>query len=56
MELDASTVHPKATDVMVQRGTIQNWIYRGTAPCVLAVVLVDAKSVEAGGKVLPAVG
>jgi len=56
MELDASTVHLKATDVMVQRGTIQNWINRGIAPCVLAVVLVDAKSVEAGGKVLPAVG
>lgn len=56
MELDDSTVHLKAGDVMVQRGTIHNWVNRGTAPCVLAVVLVDAKSVEAGGKVLPAVG
>ena len=56
MELDGSSVHLKAGDVMVQRGTIHNWINRGTAPCVLAVVLVDAKSVEAGGKVLPAVG
>ncbi|HWM78963.1 MAG TPA: cupin domain-containing protein, partial [Methylomirabilota bacterium] len=56
MELDESVVHLKAGDVMVQRGTIHNWINRGTAPCLLAVVLIDAKSVEAGGKILPAVG
>jgi len=56
MELDDSLVHLRAGDVMVQRGTIHNWVNRGTAPCVLAVVLIDAKSVEAGGKVLPAVG
>jgi quercetin dioxygenase-like cupin family protein len=56
MDLDGTMVHLKAGDVMVQRGTIHNWINRGTAPCVLAVILVDAKSVEAGGKVLPAQG
>lgn len=56
MELDDSLVKLKAGDVMVQRGTIHNWVNRGTAPCVLAVILVDAKSVEAGGKVLPAQG
>ncbi len=56
MELDDSLVHLRAGDVMVQRGTIHNWINRGTDPCLLAVVLIDAKSVEAGGKVLPAVG
>ena len=57
MELDDSVlVHLKAGDVMVQRGTIHNWINRGTVPCVLAVVLVDARSVEADGKVLAAVG
>jgi len=56
MELDDSLVHLQAGDVMVQRGTTHNWVNRGTAPCVLAVVLIDAKSVEAGGKVLPAVG
>ena len=56
MELDGSVVHLKAGDVMVQRGTIHNWINRGTQPCVIAVVLVDAKPVEAGGKVLNAVG
>ena len=41
---------------MVQRGTIHNWINRGTEPCVLAVILIAAKSVEAGGRVLPAAG
>jgi quercetin dioxygenase-like cupin family protein len=56
MELDGSVVHLKAGDVMVQRGTIHNWVNLGTAPCVLAVVLVDAKPVEAGGKVLNAAG
>jgi quercetin dioxygenase-like cupin family protein len=56
MELDDSTVHLQAGDVMVQRGTIHNWVNRGAAPCVLTVVLIDAKPVEAGGKVLPAVG
>ena len=56
MELDDSLVHLKAGDVMVQRGTIHNWINRGAAPCVLAVVLIDAKPVEAGGKILDAVG
>ena len=56
MELDDATVHLGAGDVMVQRGTIHNWINRGTEPCVLAVILIDAKSVQAGGKVLPAVG
>ena len=56
MELDDSAVHLKAGDVMVQRGTIHNWVNRGTGPCVLAVVLVDAQPVEVGGKVLNAVG
>jgi quercetin dioxygenase-like cupin family protein len=56
MELDDSTVHLRAGDVMVQRGTIHNWVNRGTEPCVLAVILIAAKPVEAGGKTLPAVG
>ena len=43
-------------DVMVQRGTMHNWVNRGPAPCLLAVVLIDAKPVEVGGKTLNAVG
>ena len=56
MELDDTTVHLKAGDVLVQRGTIHNWVNKGTAPCVIAFVLVAAKPVTAGGKVLNAVG
>jgi hypothetical protein len=29
----------------VQRGTIHNWVNRGTQPCVIAFVLVAAKPV-----------
>jgi quercetin dioxygenase-like cupin family protein len=56
MELDGSTVYLKAGDVLVQRGTIHNWVNRGTVPCVIAFVLTAAKPVEVGGKVLPAQG
>jgi len=56
MELDNSVVHLKAGDVLVQRGTIHNWVNRGNAPCVIAFVLIDAKPVEVGGKVLQAQG
>jgi quercetin dioxygenase-like cupin family protein len=57
MELDdGKSVHLKAGDVLVQRGTIHNWVNKGTAPCVIAFTLVAAKPVTAGGKVLNAVG
>ena len=57
MELDeGEQVHLKAGDVMVQRGTVHNWVNRGSAPCTMAVILVHAKPVESGGKVLQAFG
>ncbi len=57
MELETGDItHLKAGDVVVQRGTVHNWINRGPEPCVIAFVLIAAKSVEAGGKVLPAFG
>ena len=56
MELDDTTVHLKAGDVLVQRGTIHNWVNRGTQPCVIAFVLIAAKPVAVGGKVLHAQG
>ena len=56
MELDGTSVHLKAGDLLVQRGTIHNWVNKGTTPCVIAFVLVAAKPVTAGGKVLSAVG
>lgn len=57
MELDNGVeVHIKAGDVMVQRGTVHNWINRGTESCVLAVILIHAEPVIAGGKTLAAHG
>ena len=56
MELEDSVVHLKAGDVLVQRGTVHNWVNRGTQPCVIAFVLIDASPVKIGDKVLNAVG
>jgi quercetin dioxygenase-like cupin family protein len=57
MELDDGVVVKlKAGDVLVQRGTIHNWVNRGTEPCMVAFVLVSAKPVMASGKTLAAVG
>jgi len=56
MEVDAESVHLKAGDVVVQRGTIHNWTNNGSQPCVIAFILIDAKPVTAGGKVLEATG
>src|SRR6266853_1277768 len=46
MEMDGTTVHLRAGDVLVQRGTIHNWINRGANACIIAFVLVAAKPVE----------
>ena len=56
MELDGTSVHLQAGDVLVQRGTIHNWVNKGTAPCVIAFAQVAAKPVTAGDKMLNAVG
>ena len=56
MELDAGSVHLKAGDVLVQRGTIHNWVNKGKEPCIIAFTLISAKSVSAGSKTLHAQG
>jgi len=56
MQLDGSEVHLRAGDVLVQRGTLHNWVNRGTQPCVIAFVLVAAQPVERDGKELRALG
>ena len=48
MDMDASTVHLKAGDVMVQRGTNHAWVNRGTVPARLAFVLIDAMPLGIG--------
>lgn len=57
MELDDGVVVKlKAGDVLVQRGTIHNWVNRGPEACMIAFVLVSANSVSAEGRVLHADG
>ena len=57
MELDDGvTVHLKTGDLLVQRGTIHNWVNNGTEPCIIAFSLIAAKPAMPGGKPLPAHG
>ena len=57
MELDdGKSVHLRAGDVLVQRGTVHNWVNRGKEPCVIAFSLIAAKPAVAAGKRLDAFG
>jgi quercetin dioxygenase-like cupin family protein len=56
MEMDGTLLHLKAGDILVQRGTIHNWINNGSAPCVIAFALIDAKPATAANKTLEAIG
>lgn len=47
MELEAGDeITLRAGDVLVQRGTIHNWINRGTETCRIAFVLISARPSE----------
>lgn len=48
MDMDNSSVHLKAGDVMVQRGTNHSWVNRGTVPARVAFVLIDATPLGIG--------
>jgi quercetin dioxygenase-like cupin family protein len=55
LELDGGeTVTVRAGDVVVQRGTSHVWHNRGTAPCRFAWILLDARPVKVGGRLLGA--
>jgi quercetin dioxygenase-like cupin family protein len=43
MELETGPVHLKAGDVMVQRGTLHNWVNNGSDPCRIAAILIDGR-------------
>jgi hypothetical protein len=43
MLLDDSEIHLEAGDVLVQQGTNHAWVNRGSEPCRIAFVLIDAK-------------
>jgi len=40
MQLDKGEVHLKSGDVVIQRGTIHNWVNKGTEPCLMIFVLI----------------
>jgi quercetin dioxygenase-like cupin family protein len=57
MELDDGiVVRLHQGDVLVQRGTIHNWVNRGNEPCIIAFVLIASKPLAVGEHVLRAVG
>ncbi len=57
MELDDGVVVTlKAGDLLVQRGTIHNWVNRTNEDCLIAFVLISGKPVTVDGKPLNAVG
>jgi mannose-6-phosphate isomerase-like protein (cupin superfamily) len=43
MLLDDSEVHLKAGDILIQQATNHAWVNRGTEPCRIAFVLIDAQ-------------
>jgi mannose-6-phosphate isomerase-like protein (cupin superfamily) len=43
MLLDDGELHFKAGDVLIQQGTNHAWVNRGTEPCRIAFILIDAK-------------
>ena len=49
MEMDDTVVHLKAGDVLVQRGTIHNWVNKGSKPCVIAFILIASDGKTAVG-------
>lgn len=49
MEMDDTVVHLKAGDVLVQRGTVHNWVNNGTEPCIIAFVLIASTGKTAVG-------
>jgi len=49
MEMDDELVHLKAGDVLVQQGTIHNWVNNGTDPCVIAFILIASEGDTAVG-------
>jgi quercetin dioxygenase-like cupin family protein len=49
MQMDDGEIHLKAGDVIVQRGTMHNWVNRGTKPCLIAFVLIAMEGGQSTG-------
>ena len=42
LDEEKDDVHLKAGDTVIQRGTNHAWVNRGTEPCLIAFILIDA--------------
>jgi mannose-6-phosphate isomerase-like protein (cupin superfamily) len=49
MQMDEGEVLLKAGDVVVQRGTMHNWVNRGPESCVIAFILVATEGGQSTG-------
>lgn len=49
MQLDEKEVHLKSGDVVIQRGTIHNWVNRGKVPCLMAFILIATEGAKSTG-------
>lgn len=56
MGLDEGEVTLRQGDVLVQRGTIHNWVNNGSEPCLIAFILCAAKPLEVGGRIIESTG
>ena len=56
MRLDQGEIILREGDVLVQRGTIHDWVNDGTEPCIVAFILCAAKPLEVGGRALGVTG
>jgi len=49
MELEEGVVQLKPGDVVIQRGTIHNWVNRGKEVCIMAFVLIATEGAKSTG-------
>jgi quercetin dioxygenase-like cupin family protein len=56
LQPDIGTVQVNPGDVVVQRGTIHNWVNSGPGPRVMAYILIDARPAMVNGQPLPGPG
>ena len=56
MQLDGAEIHLRQGDVLVQRGTMHNWVNRGEEICRVAFVIISSEPIHAGEKALHAEG
>ncbi|MFN7087777.1 MAG: cupin domain-containing protein [Burkholderiales bacterium] len=49
MQMEEGEVHLKPGDVVIQRGTLHNWVNRGKEPCIMAFILVATAGGESTG-------